>query len=257
MELGLKGKVAAITGGTQGIGRASARQFAREGAKVAICSRRADKVQETTQELEKLGADAMGVAADVSTPEGVQQFVDAVIKRFGRLDILVNNAGTSMASPFEKVTDATWQEDFDLKVFGAIRGARCAIPQMKKQGSGRIINITTVGGKQPGANSVPTTISRAAGLALTKALSKELAPHNILVNTVCIGKIKSGQHERRIEREGIRPEEYYARVGKTVPMQRMGEAEEVANVIAFLASDAASYVTGTSVNLDGGPASAL
>ena len=252
MELGLKGKVAAITGGTQGIGRASARQFAREGAKVAICSRRADKVQETAQELEALGTEALGVTADVSTSEGVEQFIGAVIKRFGRLDILVNNAGTSMASPFEKVTDATWQEDIDLKVFGAIRGARCAIPQMKKQGGGRIINITTVGGKQPGANSVPTTVSRAAGLALTKALSKELAPHNILVNTVCIGKIKSGQHERRYEREGISAEEYYARVAKEVPMNRVGEAEEVANVIAFLASDAASYVTGTSVNLDGG-----
>ena len=144
------------------------------------------------------------------------------------------------------------QEDFDLKVFGAIRGARAAIPQMKKQGSGRIINITTVGGKQPGANSVPTTVSRAAGLALTKALSKELAPHNILVNTVCIGKIKSGQHERRYERDGISADEYYSRMSKDIPMQRVGEAEEVANVIAFLASDAASYVTGTSVNLDGG-----
>lgn len=252
MELGLKGKVAAITGGTEGIGRASARRLASEGAKVAICSRRADKVQETAQELEKLGAEALGVAADIGTSEGVEQFIGAVIKRFGQLDILVNNAGTSMSNPFDKVTDATWQEDIDLKLFGAIRGARHAIPQMKKQGGGRIINITTVGGKQPGANSVPTTVTRAAGLALTKALSKELASHNILVNTVCIGKIKSGQHERRIQREGISAEEYYARVGKTIPMQRMGEAEEVANVIAFLASDAASYVTGTSVNLDGG-----
>jgi len=252
MELGLKGKVAAITGGTEGIGRASARRLASEGAKVAICSRRADKVQETAQELEKLGAEALGVAADVSTPEGVEQFIGAVIKRFGRLDILVNNAGSSMANPFEKVTDATWQEDIDLKLFGAIRGARLAIPQMKKQGGGRIINLTTVGGKQPGANTVPTTVTRAAGLALTKALSKELASHNILVNTVCIGKIKSGQHERRYQRENINAEEYYTRVAKDIPMKRVGEAEEVANVIAFLASDAASYVTGTSVNLDGG-----
>ncbi|MDH3287133.1 MAG: SDR family oxidoreductase [Betaproteobacteria bacterium] len=252
MELGLQGKVAAITGGTEGIGRASARRLASEGAKVAICSRRADKVQETAHELEKLGAEALGVAADLSTSEGVEQFIGAVIERLGRLDILVNNAGTSMSNPFENVTDATWQEDLDLKLFGAIRGVRLAIPQMKKQGGGRIINITTIGGKQPGANSVPTTVTRAAGLALTKALSKELAPHNILVNTVCIGKIKSGQHERRYQREGISAEEYYARVAKVIPMKRVGEAEEVANVIAFLASDAASYVTGTSVNLDGG-----
>jgi len=157
MELGLRGKVAAITGGTQGIGRASARQFAREGAKVAICSRRADKVQETAQELEALGTEALGIAADVSTSEGVEQFIGAVIKHFGRLDILVNNAGTSMAIPFDKVTDETWQEDLDLKLFGAIRGARCAIPQsirsLKAAWSAR------AGWTSPCASS-PTTSSR-------------------------------------------------------------------------------------------------
>ena len=125
------------------------------------------------------------------------------------------------------------------------------LPEIRDRCDG-IINITTVGGKQPGANSLPTTVTRAAGLALTKARSKELAPHNILVNTVCIGKIKSGQHERRYQREGIGADEYYARVAKDIPLKRVGEAEEVANVIAFLASDAASYVTGSSLNLDGG-----
>jgi len=252
MELGLKGKVAAITGGTEGIGRASARRLAQEGARVAICARHADKVQQAADEIAKLGGEALGVAADVSKAEDVERFINAVVQRFGRIDVLVNNAGTSMARPFDAVDDETWQADIDLKLFGAIRCARLAIPHMKKQGGGRIINITTVGGKQPGANSVPTTVTRAAGQALTKALSKELAPHGILVNTVCIGKIKSGQHERRYQREGISAEEYYARVAKDIPLRRVGEAEEVANVIAFLASDAASYVTGTSVNLDGG-----
>jgi len=252
MELGLKGKVAAITGGTEGIGRASAQRLAREGARVAICARHADKVQQAADEIAKLGAESLGVAADVSKAEDVERFINAVLQRFGRIDILVNNAGTSMARPFDAVDDETWQADLDLKLFGAIRCARFAIPQMKKQGGGRIINITTVGGKQPGANSVPTTVTRAAGQALTKALSKELAPHNILVNTVCIGKIKSAQHERRYQKENISAEEYYGRMAKDIPMRRVGEAEEVANVIAFLASDAASYVTGTSVNLDGG-----
>jgi 3-oxoacyl-[acyl-carrier protein] reductase len=128
---------------------------------------------------------------------------------------------------------------------------------MKKQGGGRIINITTVGGKQPGARSMPTTVTRAAGLALTKALSKEFAPHNILVNTVCIGKIKSGQHERRIAREKLDPAEYYGKVAREIPMGRVGEPGEVANVIAFLASEAASYVTGSSINLDGGMSGVL
>jgi 3-oxoacyl-[acyl-carrier protein] reductase len=257
MEMGLKGKVAAITGGTQGIGRAAAERFAAEGAHVAICARHADAVQQAAAEISKLGAEALGVAADVSKPEDADRFVHAVIERFGRLDILVNNAGSSLARSFESVDDALWQQDIDLKLFGAIRCARLSIPQMKKQGGGRIINVTSIGGKQPGANSVPTTVTRAAGQALTKALSKELAPHNILVNTVCIGKIKSGQHERRYQQQGISAEEYYARVAKEIPLKRVGEAEEVANVIAFFASDAASYVTGTSLNLDGGMSGVL
>jgi NAD(P)-dependent dehydrogenase (short-subunit alcohol dehydrogenase family) len=252
MDLGLKGKVAAITGGTEGIGRATALAFAAEGARVAICARRELPLAQTAAEIEKRGAEAFALAADVAKAPDAERFVRSVIERFGRLDILVNNAGTSLAKPFEAVDDASWQQDLDLKLFGAIRCARPAIAQMKAQGGGRIINITTVGGKQPAAGSLPTTVTRAAGLALTKALSKELAPYGILVNTVCIGKIKSGQHERRYQREGIPPEQYYARVSKDIPLGRVGEAHEVANVIVFLASSAASYVTGTSVNLDGG-----
>jgi NAD(P)-dependent dehydrogenase (short-subunit alcohol dehydrogenase family) len=128
---------------------------------------------------------------------------------------------------------------------------------MKKVGGGRIVNIATIGGKQPGAASGPTTVSRAAGLALTKALSKEYAADNILVNAVCIGKIKSGQHERRIARDKLVAADYYAKTSQDIPMGRVGEAEEVANVITFLVSDAASYVTGSSVNLDGGMSGVL
>jgi NAD(P)-dependent dehydrogenase (short-subunit alcohol dehydrogenase family) len=115
-----------------------------------------------------------------------------------------------------------------------------------------VINITISGAKQPAAESYPTSISRAAGLAITKALSKEFAPDNILVNTICIGKIKSGQHERRFTKDGVSADDYYGKMGKDIPMKRVGEAQEVANVITFLASNAASYVTGTSINLDGG-----
>ena len=252
VELGLKGKVAAVTGGTNGIGRATALRLAQEGAKVAICARRQEPLDKTAAEIRKTGAEALAVAADMSKTGDVDRFMKSVIERFGRIDILVNNAGTSMAKSFDAVDDLAWQSDIDLKLFGAIRCARLAIPHMKKQGSGRIVNITTVGGKQPGARSLPTTVTRAAGLAITKALSKEYAADNILVNTVCIGKIKSGQHERRYTGEGKSAEEYYRQVAKEIPLGRVGEAEEVANVIAFLVSDAASYVTGTSVNLDGG-----
>jgi NAD(P)-dependent dehydrogenase (short-subunit alcohol dehydrogenase family) len=252
MELGLKGKVAAVTGGSEGIGRATALKFAQEGASVAICARRADLLEQAAGEMRKTGAEILTVPADMSQTADVERFISTVIKRFGRLDVLVNNAGASARGKFLEVDDATWSADLELKVFGAIRCSRLAIPHMKKQGGGRIINITISSAKQPGAESMPTSVSRAAGLAITKALSKEFAADNILVNTVCIGKIKSGQHERRFKRDGQTAADYYAKASKDIPLGRVGEAEEVANVIAFLASDAASYVTGTSINLDGG-----
>jgi NAD(P)-dependent dehydrogenase (short-subunit alcohol dehydrogenase family) len=192
------------------------------------------------------------VPADVSKTADIERFMSAIIKRFGRIDVLVNNAGTSQRGKFLEVDDDMWKSDIELKVFGAIRCSRLAIPHMKKQGGGRIINITISSAKQPGAESMPTSVSRAAGLAITKALSKEYAADNILVNTVCIGLIKSGQHERRFKKSGQKAEDYYAQMAPRIPLGRVGEAEEVANVIAFLASGAASYVTGSSINLDGG-----
>ena len=252
MDLGLKGKVAVITGATEGIGRATALELAREGAKVAICARRQEPLDKTAAEIRKSGAEVLAVSADMSKTADIERFMKAVIDRFGRIDILVNNAGTSARGKFLEIDDKVWNSDIELKVFGAIRCTRLAVPHMKKNGGGSILNITISGAKQPGAESYPTSVSRAAGLALTKALSKEFAPDNIRVNTVCIGKIKSGQHERRYTREGRNADAYYKEMSKEIPLGRVGEAEEVANVITFLVSDAASYVTGTSVNLDGG-----
>jgi 3-oxoacyl-[acyl-carrier protein] reductase len=252
MELGLKGKVAIVTGGSEGIGRATALRLAEEGAHVAICARRKEPLDQVGSEIQKLGAQGLALVADMSKAADVERFIKAVADRFGRIDILVNNAGTSKRGAFLELTDEEWSADIELKVFGAIRCTRLAVPYMKKQGGGRIVNITISSAKQPGAQSYPTSVSRAAGLAITKALSKEFAADNILVNTVCIGRIKSGQHERRYKRDGISAEQYYSNVSKDIPMKRVGEAEEVANVITFLVSDAASYVTGSSINLDGG-----
>jgi 3-oxoacyl-[acyl-carrier protein] reductase len=252
MELGLKGKVAAITGGSDGIGRATALRLAREGARIAICGRSQEKLDNTLAELKKAGADVLAVSADMSQAADIDRFMKSVIDRYGRVDILVNNAGTSARGKFMEIEDKAWDADINLKVFGAIRCTRLAIPHMKKNGGGSIVNITISSAKQPGAASYPTSVSRAAGLALTKALSREFAPDNIRVNTVCIGKIKSGQHAARYTREGRSAEAYFAEVSKEIPLGRVGEASEVADVITFLVSDAASYVTGTSVNLDGG-----
>jgi 3-oxoacyl-[acyl-carrier protein] reductase len=252
MDLGLKGKVAVVTGGSEGIGRASAIKFAQEGAHVAICARREKPLESTAAEIRRHGVEALPMAADMSKPADIERFMKAVADKFGRIDILVNNAGTSKRGAFLELTDDEWASDIELKVFGAIRCSRIAIPYMKKQGGGRIVNITISSAKQPGSQSYPTSVSRAAGLAITKALSKEFAADNILVNTVCIGKIKSGQHERRYTKDNQTAEQYYATAAKEIPMRRVGEAEEAANVIVFLCSGAASYVTGTSVNLDGG-----
>jgi len=252
MELGLKGKVALVTGGTEGIGKATALTLAREGAKVVICARRQPLLDAVAAEITKAGGEVLAISADMSKAADCERFINEAVKRFGGIDILLNNAGTSKRGNFLDLSDDEWAADLELKVFGAVRCSRLAIPHMKKRGGGRIINITISGAKQPGAGSYPTSVSRAAGLAITKALSKEFAPDNILVNTICIGKIKSGQHERRYTKEGISADEYYGKMVKDIPLKRAGEAQEVANVIVFLASDAASYVTGTSINLDGG-----
>ena len=257
MDFGLRGKVVAITGGSEGIGRATALLFAELGAKIAICARRADVLERTAAEIRKAGAEVITVCADASKADDAARFIEQTVQRFGRIDVVVNNAGSTGQFPFTAVDDAAWKNDLDIKVMAHVWTARAAIPHMKKQGGGRIINLNMVAAKQPGAEQFPTVVSRAAGLALTKALSKELAADNILVNAVAVGKIKSMQQERRAIRNGLSVEEHYAKTGKAIPLGRVGESEEVANVIAFLASDAASYVTGACINVDGGMSGVL
>ncbi len=252
MELGLKGKVVAVTGGSEGIGRATVQRFVAEGAKVAFCARRKEALEKLAGEMRQAGGDVMCMTADASKEGEMEAFIEATVKHYGRIDVVVNNAGGSGQAAFASVLDDAWQNDINIKVFAQIRTSRAAIPYMKKQGGGRIINLNMVGAKQPGAAMFPTTVSRAAGLALTKGLSKEVAADNILVNAVAVGKIKSEGQERGAARNKITVEEHYARNSKSIPMGRMAESAEVANVIAFLASDAASYITGTCINVDGG-----
>ena len=252
--------MAIVTGGSYGIGKAAAWRLAYEGAKVSICARRKDVLEQAAQDI-RAGTQGvvLPIQADVSVPQDLERLVDTTLQELGRIDILVNNAGEADARPFEDVTDEAWQADFDVKVWAAVRLARAAIPHMRKVGGGRIINVTNLGAKAPGPSSMPTSVSRAAGVAITKALSKDLAKDNILVNTVCIGLIKSGQHERRyqLSRAGnpdLTLEEFYQQAARqrNVPLGRVGEAEEAGGVIAFLASERASFLTGIAVNIDGG-----
>ena len=257
MDLGLKQRVALVTGGSQGIGKAIAAKLAQEGATVVIAARGRELLDQVVNEIVQAGGQAIGMQADVSKEEDCTRLIHDIVQKFGRIDILINNAGTSATVEFESALDATWQADFDLKLFAAIRLARLAIPEMKKRSWGRIINVTNIGAKQPAAKSMPTTVTRAAGLALTKALSKEFAPNNILVNSICIGLIKAGQHEKKAAAAGVPVEQMYETMGKNIPLGRVGRAEEVANVAAFLSSEAASFVTGSSINLDGGASAVM
>lgn len=252
MELGLRGRVAAISGGSEGIGRATALRFVREGVKLALCARRVDVLEAFAAELRALGGEVLAVPADASKPGEMERFIAETVQHYGRIDILVNNAGSTAQGLFEKADDAMWEYDLSVKLMAQVRAARAAIPHMRRQGDGRIVNISMAGAKNPHAASFPTSVSRAAGLAFTKALSKEVAGDNIRVNVIGLGWIKSRQQQRRAEIAGITLDEHYARLAPNVPLGRLGDPDEVAAVIVFLASDAASYVTGSCVNVDGG-----
>jgi NAD(P)-dependent dehydrogenase (short-subunit alcohol dehydrogenase family) len=201
---------------------------------------------------------------DITTDGAAQKMIKTTVDNFGRVDIIVNNAGSSMAKPFEDVSQEDWQGDFELKVWAAVRLMQESIIEMRKVGGGRIINVTNLGGRTPGPSSMPTSISRAAGIAITKGLSKDLAKENILVTTVCIGLVKSGQHQRRfdarIEKEpNLSLDTFYSELAqaRSVPIGRVAEPEEAGDVITFLASARASYLTGIAVNLDGGASAVL
>jgi len=255
LDLGLNGKVAIITGGSDGLGRAAAEKLAAEGACVAICARRKEHLDQAADEIRKTtSGQVLAQVADVSRAVDCEGLVNAVVAQWGGVDILLNNAGTSAAASFEAVDDAAWLHDLELKLFSAVRLCRLCIPQMKKRGGGRIINVTNLGAKTPAARGLPTSVSRAAGINLTKSLANEYAPDRILVNTICIGLVKSAQWERRAKGD---LEAFYKDVARRVPIGRVGEAEEFGDLVAFLASERAGFITGTAINFDGGMASVV
>lgn len=259
MIVELRGRAAIVTGASKGLGLAMAREFAASGADVALLARRQEPLEEAR---EAIAATAQGrviaIPCDVSKPEPCRDAVAKATAAFGKIDILVNNAGTSRAMPFEQTTDEIWQEDLDLKLFAAIRLTWLVLPGMKERRWGRIINVLNIGAKAPRANSTPTAVSRAAGMALTKALANECAPFNVLVNAMLVGLIVSDQwvrrHQAQREKEGgnLTFDEFTAKMGANIPLRRMGRAEEFAAMACFLCSDRAGFTTGTAINMDGG-----
>jgi len=255
MQLTMNGRNALITGGSLGIGRAIARGFVGAGANVAIVARRQEVLDEAKAEIGSAGnGKVVTIAADVATAEGCADAFAQAEKELGQIDVLVNNAGSSARAPFPDITDEDWQSDIDLKLFAAIRLTRLAFPKMKERKWGRVINILNTGAKAPPAEGAPTAVTRAAGMALTKVLAGEGAAHNVLVNSLHVGRIESDQWVKRhaAENKGRSLEEFYAEMGKPLPMGRVGTAEEFANAAVFLASDQGSYITGAAINVDGG-----
>lgn len=252
MDLGLEGKVAIVTGGSKGIGQAIANTLLDEGARVLICSRSQEGLDEAVR---LAGNDAEGriraVAADLNDGEEIKRVVANCISTYGRIDILVNNAGSARMGNFVDLPDDAWMTDWNLKFFGYVRMAREVYPQMLTQGGGVIVNIIGAAAFAPAANYM---IGGAANLALnhfTKALAAEGAPHNIRVIGVNPGPIATERLERRIELrpEGMSREEFLKNMA---PIGRPGRPEEVGSLVAFMASERAAFMTGTNMTIDGG-----
>jgi NAD(P)-dependent dehydrogenase (short-subunit alcohol dehydrogenase family) len=256
MDLGIRGRKAIVTGGSRGIGRACAVELAREGVDVCIVGRDEQLLAEVAREVRALGVQALPVAADLSTSEGCKAAVAACVAAFGGVDILVNNAGAATMAPVLGLSIEAIDDALRLKTYGYLRMAQLCIPHMQANRWGRVVNIAGGAGTSPTAGNMPTSIANAGVLNITRALSDAVAKENILVNVICPGitntdrarTLARGQAERR----GVDVEEVVAEMGRSVPAQRVAEPEEVARVAVFLASEACSYVHGSSVYMDGG-----
>jgi 3-oxoacyl-[acyl-carrier protein] reductase/bacilysin biosynthesis oxidoreductase BacG len=257
MDLGIAGRVAIVTGGSRGIGRAVAERLCREGAHVAVCARNQYSLAEAQRAIEAVGAGrVLTVEADLTDPAAAGRVVDAAVAAWGRIDILVNNAGAARGLPFDELTHERWMENLQLKLFGYLRMARLVLPHLRKNGWGRIVNIAGVAGLQPSALALPVGLNNAGILNVMKALADAEAANNILVTTVCPGPILTERQTTLLQdaarTKGITVEAAQREATAAIPLRRMGRPEEVADAVAFLASERASYITGSLVIVDGG-----
>jgi 3-oxoacyl-[acyl-carrier protein] reductase len=257
MDLGLKGKVALVAGASQGMGRATALGFAREGAKVSICARGEAALNEAAATIRKqTGGEVLAMVADMAKADDIQKFVNQSAAHFGRVDVVVNNAGGPPPGEFMKFSDDDWQNAFNLSFMSTMRMTREAVPHMRKVGGGRVINITSYSVKEPIAGLVLSNAVRSAVIGLAKTVSRELGADKILFNNICPGRIDTERaqklNEARAKRVNRPVEEINQEMAAEVPLGRYGTAEEVADLIVFLGSERASYITGTTIQIDGG-----
>jgi 3-oxoacyl-[acyl-carrier protein] reductase len=257
MDLGIKDKVALVAGGSQGLGKAVARELAREGAQVAICALKDGSLPEAKDEISKeCGREIIAIPADLTQASEAKNCVRQAIERFGSVDILINNAGGPPGSSFLEIDDELWEYGFRLNLLSTIILTREVVPLMKQKRWGRIINMTSISVKQPIDGLILSNTIRAGVIGLAKTLATELAPFNVTVNSVCPGYTLTDRvrnlAQATAQKEGTTAEAVIKRWESSIPMGRLGTPEEFAALVAFLSSTRSSYITGAAIQIDGG-----
>ena len=257
MDLGLKGKIAIVSASSKGLGKATAKVLAREGANVVILSRNLENLNNAKKEIEnETGSEVLAIRADVRKKGDIENVVKETVEKFGTVHILVNNAGGPPAGYFDDFGDDEWYNSIDLLLMSTIRFIRLTLPYMKKQRWGRIINITSVSVRQPIDNLILSNSIRLAIVGLAKTLSKQIADHNITINNVAPGYILTDRVKELLSKtadeKGKTFQEIYQETAMKIPVKRIGDPEELGALIAFLASEKAGYITGTTILIDGG-----
>jgi len=257
MDLGLKNRVAIVTGSSQGIGKAIALGLSQEGAKVVICARRTDALSSAAREIQNnTGNEVMSIEADLTKHEDIDRLITEAYNHFKRIDILVNNAGGPPSTTFMETSNEQWQDAYNMLLKSVVHACRAVIPHMQRARWGRIINMTSFVAKQPSDRLVLSNTLRAGIFGLSKTLSNELAPYSILVNAVCPGWTRTRRVEdlakTRATEERKTPEEIVKNWESQIPLRRLAQPSEIADLVVFLASERASYITGAVIQVDGG-----
>lgn len=257
MDLGLTGNVALVTGASRGIGKGIAEELAKEGANISICARGKEDLDKAAEELQGHGVEVLAIPADVTVPDDVQRVVDETRQRFGGIDILVNNAGWGTLGRSWDASDEDWRYILDVNLWSAVRFTRAVVPSMRERGGGRIINISSVSGHSMIGGLADYQAAKAGMLAFSKTMAIDLAPDGILVNSVCPGLVHTAAWDAIADSlvpavGNTREEVFQNLVNQTLMIKRMGKVEEVAALVAFLASERAAFITGAAIDVEGG-----